>query len=395
MVASTARAKRPTIAFPKPIDAAVYEEVRDAYLDRVFATGQVRGAYQMGGVGAPGLSDLDLILVCRDPLSAAVDQAVDIRSLGAIGCYVMMHSQFLVNEEVFRHQRALFWGSDLRHVRGETFDVVPLPADERGVLRLAFNVDMALRRLADFERLLATNDVIALRPLIAELHGIRFNIEFARDHADVADLEDYVAAVRHLRAHWFQLGRTQAEAWIMSLLSRAVEVLRALLDRLRPAAAGLHTGAPLCKGSVRTLEILETQRYGPWDTSVEVRPNPFRKAIPRPLRHRRSMRAHLAPIVDVRVPAEFFVFPALQARALRAFGRGDLAQRVRGELVGCAAPELGRAMRRRADVTVALLEFLASNRVRRSAYLMPTTWLRPYSWSYRIKARLLAATGMG
>ena len=41
-----------------------------------------------------------------------------------------------------------------------------------------------------------------------------------------------------------------------------------------------------------------------------------------------------------------------------------------------------------------LLEFLASNRLRRTAYLLPATWLRPYSWSYRLKARLLAVTGL-
>jgi hypothetical protein len=382
--------------WPRRVAPALYDEVREAYLDRLFQTGQVRAAYQMGGVGAPGLSDLDLILVCRDPVVGDLNPAADIGSLGEDARYILMHSQFFVNEEIFRHQRTLFFGSHLRHVRGEKLEILDPPEELEDVSRLAFNVEMMLPRLTEFERIRKGTDPVAVRPLLAALHTLRFNLDLSRAWVAVDDLADYAAMIEGLRQEWFTL--SEADAWVrlQAALDRAVEVLEELLERLRPVVAQLHRGAWAVRdAAVRALEVHEVLLYGPWPASVRIGGNPLRRAIPASVRRRRPIRPHVAPVVEVRVPGEYFVFPALQAEALRGLGAPELARRVRGRLRGHCRPALRDAMHLRARYVVALRRFAARNRLRRLSYLFPLAWQRPYPWQYRVKARVLEALGVG
>jgi hypothetical protein len=387
---------RASTRWPRRVAAELYDEVREAYLDRLFATGQVRAAYQMGGVGAPGLSDLDLVVVCQDPLARDLNEAADIRALGEEARYVLMHSQFLVNEEVFRHLKALFFGSRLRHLRGEELEVVDPPRELEEVFRLAFNVEMMLPRLAEFERIRRGNDPVAVRPLLAALHSVRFNLDLSRAWVDVGDLSDYTDAIERVRQEWFTLPEEVAWQRLLASLERAVEVLEELLERLRPVVARLHRGAWAVRdASVRALEIHQVLLYGPWPASVRIGGNPLRRAIPAAVRRRRPVRPHMAPVVEVRVPGEYFVFPALQAEALGHLGAPELARRVRGELRGHCRPVLREAMHLRARYVVALRRFAARNRLRRISYLLPLAWQRPYPWQYRVKARVLEVLGVG
>jgi len=377
-------------AWPRPVAAERYDAVRDAYLDRVFATGQVRAAWQMGGVGAPGLPDLDLVLVVRGLPSAALDAALDIGALGEDARYVFMHRQFVLPEDLFPRHRDLFFGSDLRLVRGEAMDLDEPPAEVADVLRLCFHVEMMVRRLADFARLGSGGEVIAVRPLVAALHGVRFNVEHAAAWTDTADLQAYGADVAALRRAWFGLDRDAALGRLVPLLHRAGEVLATLLDRLAPAAAALCPGPP-SRGVVRVLEIGETQRYGAGPTGATTAPNPLGRTVPRRLRER--VKAHVAPLTRVAAPAGHFPFAALQAEALARRGARALARRVRGRIGGTPVPALAEAMRRRAAALADLMEFAGRSRLRHMAWLVPATWHRPYPWSYRLKACLLDLLG--
>jgi hypothetical protein len=212
----------------------------------------------------------------------------------------------------------------------------------------------------------------------------------------VSHLSFYAERMADLRDRWFDLDREEALARLEAMLDDAVETIVELVGQLRPAAARLHEGASYCtEGRVEALEIHEVQRFGPQPLSVRLRPNPFGRALPRSLRRTRAFRPHLAPVTEVRVPGEFFVFPAMQAEALRDLEAPGLARRVHGSLKGRAAPALREAMEERAAAILDLRRFAARNRLRRLSYLLPACWQRPYPWQFRVKARLLAAAGIG
>jgi len=389
---TTVKSARWASRWPRKLPASAYDDAREAYLDRLFATGDVVAAYQMGGVGAPGLSDLDLIVVCRDPIRADLNKIADIAALGGHARYTFMHSQFLVNEEVFRLQRALFLGSSLRHVRGVELPIVDFPSDVEEVLRLSFHVEMMLRRLTAFARVLMGQEVPTVRPLLAAVHSVCFNVKGASAWTDVGACAGYPEEVMLLRRDWFDLTPEGAFERLLALTGRAAGVLTRLLEGLRPAAARLQGGAGA--GSVHALEIHEVYRYGPHATSVALRRNPLARAVPRAMRGWRPLKPHLAPLAETRVPGEFFVFPWTLRRALLDLGELALARRVQGTPAEAIRPAVEAAMGARARALHLMRGFARRNRLRRISFLVPSGWQVPYPWQFRLKARVLEAAGL-
>jgi hypothetical protein len=205
----------------------------------------------------------------------------------------------------------------------------------------------------------------------------------------------YPDEVARLRREWFELPPEDALARLLGLLRRAADVLMRLLGLLRPAAGRFHADAASATGSVRALEIHEVHRYGPHAPFVALRRNPLAAVLPRALRGWRPLKPHLAPLAEVRVPGELFVFPWTLRSALLELGEGGLARRVQGAPAREVHPAVEAAMGERAGALKEIRGFARRNRLRRMSFLAPSTWVLPHPWQYRVKARVLEAAGLG
>src|SRR5207244_12945639 len=75
---------------PRQVGVERYEAALAEYLDLVTGDGTVRAVYRVGSLGAPGLSDIDLILVMRDSHRDVLCR-YNIERLGAEARYVFSH----------------------------------------------------------------------------------------------------------------------------------------------------------------------------------------------------------------------------------------------------------------------------------------------------------------
>jgi len=381
---AAARATR----WPEPVAAEDYGAVRDAYISRLLGSGAVKAVYQVGSVGAPGLSDLDLFVVLKEPVPRAVDQLARIGAGGPRERYVLKHGQFLVNEETFRRLPALFLGSNVRRVWGEGIAVPSLPSEEERPLRFLFNVDMMTKRLAGFVRDLEEEGTLPVRPTIAHLNSVRFNIALAREWTDTAPHEDYAEQVDRLRAEWFGLDRSTALERLGVLLRRARDVLGGLLEAAGREAARWQRAPG--RGRVNQLVNRELQRYEGERVRATLTPNPLRLLLPPSWARRRPWVHHAGPIVRLELPATLFVLQCTRARVFARLGRRGLASRVRGEAPEGVDPALEAALVRNAEAASGALDFLRRSRLQSASHPVPLPWQSPYPPSYRLRARVLS-----
>ncbi len=374
--------------WPEPVAADDYGAVRDAYVARLVETGAVKSVYQMGSVAAPGLSDLDLFVVLHEPVAAVVDERAAIGAGGSRERYVMMHGQFLVNEKTFQQLPALFLGSNLRHVWGAEIAVRPLPPEEERPLRFLFNVDMMIKRLCGFVRDLDDDAPVPVRPTIAHLNSVRFNIAFAREWTDTEPHEDYAREVEELRASWFELARDEALDRLCALVRRARSILVALLGAAGREASRWQDSAG--RGRVDQLVTRETLRYGGDFVRASFVRNPLRLLVPRSWARRRPWSHHVGSILSLELPASLFVLQSVRAAEFLRLGRRELAGRVVGEAPEGVDAALCAALRRNAEGVAAALDFVERNRLRSASYPMPATWQCPYPWVYRARSRVLS-----
>ncbi len=380
------------VRWPKPVPTASYDDVRAAFVERVTASGCVRSVYQMGSVRAPGLSDLDLLFVCSEPVARDLAARANIHQ-DPTHAYVLMHSQFFLSEKAWREFSLLFWGSDMRHVWGERDEPDVLDPDLKGPLGLAFNIEMALSAISRLARFVSTEIDIPIRPTMAVLHGVRFNLELAQAYGvELPEAEPYVARIHALRRDWFELEREDAYAEFMELMRVALSLLAGVIDGLAPRVReAVGDGS----GTIRALEANELQEFGDYPCSWRLRTNRVATAMPARLHGARFVSAHVAPVLSLRLPGPYANLFAIQADEFRRLGARDLARRVSASCPSGPDPLFERAMRRRARAVAELHRFGLENRLRHASFPIPLLWQRPFPPVARWRARVQALLGVG
>jgi hypothetical protein len=143
----------------QPMTREDYDGVVARYVERCAAVPGVRAIYQFGAVSAPGLSDLDLIVVLdtalvRDPEELQVLSTAHPHWRSdpmAARCFI--HDVLLCDIEVFRSIAWLIVGSTPRLVAGMAVDVIEPEASAQSYVALVQALDFCLGRLHEFARL--------------------------------------------------------------------------------------------------------------------------------------------------------------------------------------------------------------------------------------------------
>jgi hypothetical protein len=223
--------------------------------------------YRFGNVGAPGISDIDRLVVVE---SADAVQNVWNR-LSARTRYLALHSAFLLDPQTFARHR---WFSDIGPLDLAWGD--PLPFEERPTGQGCEALIAAENLLVELLKLnkLATTRRAKVRSVLCELNTVRFDLELGgidRLAAPTAwDLVDHVTA---LRGAWWRLEEEERISGFRRLLDTALPAIHDALAGVGPSYANstaarklpltaewsrvtLFPGAASPNGSVRTGPIL-------------------------------------------------------------------------------------------------------------------------------------------
>jgi hypothetical protein len=143
----------------QPMTREDYDNVVARYIERCAAVPGVRAIYQFGAVSAPGLSDLDLIVVLDQ---ARVRNPEELRILSAahphwhndsMAARCFIHDVLLCDIEVFRSIAWLIVGSAPRLVAGTAVEIIEPETSAQSYIALAQALDFCLSRLHEFARL--------------------------------------------------------------------------------------------------------------------------------------------------------------------------------------------------------------------------------------------------
>ena len=220
MRARSTQPHEPRLAgMPRMIDASIYEEVQAAAVATLAMCPEVRSVFRMGTIGHPGISDLDLIVVAQH--GSGSPEIPDVRSVHPHAAYVMMHSPFLISEDIFPHINVLASVSNLERLWGD----IPVPPERPAPppVRLHLVVKYALESILFLTRQLTLGS-LQVRPTLCSLNTISHLVNLARPQMKPpAEAERLAAEIKALRDRWF------LDCDVLRLWSRATEALLAYL----------------------------------------------------------------------------------------------------------------------------------------------------------------------
>jgi hypothetical protein len=161
----------------QPLTAADYEGVVEQYAEACHRLPGVRAIYRFGTIEAPGLSDLDLIVVLGEVPSDS-RAALGMLSIAherwrrddvVARCFI--HDVLVCSEEAFRGLAWLVTGDAPRFVAGSVIEREEFGPSTRAMVALVHGLDFCLERLHELTRLRARPQV-SMRWLVPQLWSV-------------------------------------------------------------------------------------------------------------------------------------------------------------------------------------------------------------------------------
>jgi len=221
------------IDFPRQIPLETYQQASNAFVAYFRDHSSVKAIYEMGSIGDPGISDLDLILVLGENGRL---NSNDFQFLSSLDNYVFAHNPFVVPETIFPYIQNLFFASNMRKLSGNTY-AFHITSSNREQKQLGWIIcaEAAVGRLLDLMYQLTFGQNISLRNMLLKLNSIKHNISLAEDiygRNDNKLFDEFCSSITNLRKDWFYLGTADQLEKTSQLLSTGMELLSQIISRL-------------------------------------------------------------------------------------------------------------------------------------------------------------------
>jgi hypothetical protein len=185
---------------PQPVALSDYEAAINAMTAHLKNLPGLLSVYQIGGFGAPGISDIDMVAVFEDGFSTQADPQA----------YLTGHPRYLFCHQLFGTSRSFFNESRLytsfhnyRLLHGEELrdDVPELDSQTENLMQKQLAHEFLIRMWINMivER---GYGVYKVRNLLLQGNGLRYDLEFLK--ANPKDFSACLDTIMKWRACWFE-----------------------------------------------------------------------------------------------------------------------------------------------------------------------------------------------
>lgn len=248
---------------PRELGERDYRQAESEFLAKYATHPDTLAIYEFGTVTAPGISDLDFIVVMRPQLRVPLTRDYGFDFLSEPSSYILSHNPTLMPPEVFRDYWRIYPLMGLRQVHGEPFMPPEAMPDERELYQALTLIYVSGRQYPTlFLQLLSmpTLDVrLCIQLLNALTHALRLCAGLGGGAAEWAG---FSADVTDLKLNWFTLDRACRLQRLVGLLEEATPISVEMLKRVDAFVTArlwcIADGEPQGKARFR-----ETGRYLP------------------------------------------------------------------------------------------------------------------------------------
>ncbi len=177
--------------------------------------------YEVGSVGAPGISDLDLV-ACFDDDTVLRRSFAPVEALLRESQRVFLHAPLAIRRRHFPILPSLFAVRQMHDLCGGP----SLQPRQTPSQRLVWNIEASASVLTA----LVSRRRVTTRSAMCLLNSVRYNVELAgQDGVQAAGGAEFCLRIQQLRTRWFELPTAEREAEAIALWTAAESVLRGLL----------------------------------------------------------------------------------------------------------------------------------------------------------------------
>lgn len=227
---------------PLPISQAEYEAATARFIESVCQHPALRAVYQMGSTSAPGISDIDLIVIVADSFRGHIGQALSQQAIDERDAYLFCHPPLHLTESLAKSARRFCNIGNPQLCWGDPVAMPLLDAEEAhqiDVLVAAETLPWAWAKVLD--SIQGKKEVVHIRQVLIEFTYLDHTIQTCSRlfGESTREWEQFVAGANCLRREWFTLPKSRYTQ-MNALLSDAYLVVEDLLRRFAEFLTKAH-----------------------------------------------------------------------------------------------------------------------------------------------------------
>ncbi len=200
------------VNYPSPVPAERYDRAIQKYLDKIKHFDGVIAVFQMGSIQAPGLSDIDLIVVTTDDFPAKLSEKLSIRGIDDA---LFIHGPLVIPESALSDLQYLIYASGLKLICGQarapSFDELNPVA--RKSLELCYILDFTESRLFQFAGQ-STTDRLDLRSWLTRIWSSTHTWNLFRHLSETSPEPETIHQIYNMRADWIRNASIAPECFL-------------------------------------------------------------------------------------------------------------------------------------------------------------------------------------
>ncbi|HNQ61385.1 MAG TPA: hypothetical protein PKJ62_03260 [Bacteroidia bacterium] len=216
-----------TVDIPTTLVESDYNRILKSVISKLSAVKGIEAVYQIGGIGTPGISDLDLVVIFSDDLVCNYNLH---EHLSKEEKYLFIHRLYGCSEKNFHessrfsffHNYNLLSGKEIQrdHGRNET---------EINLIKTQIALEYMLKMYINI-MLQKEYGILQVRSLLLHGKALKFDLDFLSVNAPV--LEKQVNTLLSIRNTWFSSGDSirNLTKWFEEFVVTYPEVLSSVLD---------------------------------------------------------------------------------------------------------------------------------------------------------------------
>jgi len=205
-----------------------YNKVLNKIVSKYFSD-NIKSIYTWGSVSAPGISDIDIIIVLNK-----------IKGLKRVlfnkkEKYIMCHPFFIIDEAISKNIRFIYPNLDLKLIKGGKININLLKKDIVYYVNIFLSIDIAVRHFPrDYMEMLLRKR-ISIRDSLLRLNALSQSLTLYKELSGkiVPDFESFIRKITFLRKNWFDLKETERNFKLLNLLNEAIIISLKFVDKLR------------------------------------------------------------------------------------------------------------------------------------------------------------------
>lgn len=201
-----------------------YDKALDKIKNKARKAKEILSIYTFGEIGAPGISDIDLIFVLKE--KSKLPNLLKKNSVDKHSKYLVFHPFLIFTENIMENIRYIYPNSNYVKIYGKEIGIYNPSQSEQKKIKTYLIIDTILRHFPVEHIYILLSKRVNIRMVLLRFNALSHTFRIFNDISRInkQSWRSFSKKADHLRKNWFSLNKDLREDKLLNLLKEAVYI---------------------------------------------------------------------------------------------------------------------------------------------------------------------------